>query len=435
MRHPVVPATLALSVTAITSLTLPGVALAATANSVRFQLDFENNCFTTEPVEPTDINIGGNGLSISITDLVVTLNPNVIPPDSALCEQYREEEGPADEVASDITPDEAPAQNTLLVQQSTDQIRNVSQHLRSQRYQAQDGANITYSPLDGYIGGAAGDTVQLGRLSVFINGSRVDGSQDNTAFEVGYDLETDHYTLGADYRFSDDFIAGFAYGSSDTTLEYLEAQDQTENDTDHYILYGNWYRDNFSVDTVLGFARGEIDTLRDILGNNAIGNTDSDLTYFSIAGSYDIVSGGLTYGPLASFDYVDGTIDSYSETNGGGWEAAFDEQDVKSQIFALGGDVAYAASFRWGVLIPHARAEWRTELEDDRDLIVGRFVVDPASSFSITPDELDSSWYLLSAGVSAQFPHGIAVLLNYEEMLEYDDTDLSTATLGVRWEM
>ncbi|HEX4938073.1 MAG TPA: autotransporter outer membrane beta-barrel domain-containing protein, partial [Candidatus Kapabacteria bacterium] len=230
-------------------------------------------------------------------------------------------------------------------------------------------------------------------------------------------------------------IAGFAFGNSDTTLEYSEAQNQTDNDTDHYIVYASWYRDNFAVDYIVGYAKGEFDTQRKILDSNAVGNTDNELSYLNIAGSYDFVSGGLTYGPFASYDYLDGTIDNFEETNGGGWEAAFDDQDVKSQIYAVGGHASYAMSYGWGVLVPHARAEWRNELEDERDLIVGRFVQDPVSSFAITPDEPDGDWYQVSAGVSAQFAHGIAAFLDYEEVLEYEDTDLSIVTLGARWEM
>ena len=58
-----------------------------------------------------------------------------------------------------------------------------------------------------------------------------------------------------------------------------------------------------------------------------------------------------------------------------------------------------------------------------------------ASSFTITADKPDSDWYQLSAGVSAQFAHGIAAFLDYEEVIEYDNTDLGIVTLGARWEM
>lgn len=338
-------------------------------------------------------------------------------------------------LAAALTPDEIPALYTSLVQLSSNQIRNVTQHLRGRRQSEQTGETaIARNSMRSYYGGNAGDSVGS-RFSLFVDGARVDGDQQQTRREVGYDLETDHLTVGVDYRISNELIAGFAYGNSDTTLRYSEANNQTRNDSDHYILYSSWYRDNFAVDLVLGHASGEFDTRRNLFGGNAIGRTDNRLTYVSIAGSYDFVSDGFTWGSFASFDYLDGEIDAFQERGDSGWEVAFAQQDVKSRIYTMGVHANQVFGFSWGVLIPHARVEWRTELENERDLIVGRFLQDVDSSFSLTADDPDRNWAQLSAGVSAQFPHGIAAFIDYEEVLKYADTDLRTLTLGVRWEL
>ena len=339
-------------------------------------------------------------------------------------------------LAASLTPDEMPALYTSLVQLSANQIRNVSQHLRGRRSRQQvEEATVTaHNGMRSYYGGNAGDELS-GRFSLFVDGARVEGDQDQTTREVGYDLETDHLTVGVDYRISDALIAGFAYGNSDTSLRYSEAENHTDNKTDHYILYASWYRDNFAVDTLLAPASGEFDTHRNVLGSTALGNTDNQLTYFSLAGSYDFVSGGVTWGSFASFDYLDGEIDAFQEQGNGGWEVAFAGQDVKSQIYAMGVHANKAISFGWGVLVPHVRGEWRTELEDEQDLIVGRFVQDPASSFTLASDDPDDNWFQASAGVSAQFAHGIAVFADYEEVLEYEETTLRSVTLGLRWEL
>ncbi|MEZ5506482.1 MAG: autotransporter outer membrane beta-barrel domain-containing protein [Gammaproteobacteria bacterium] len=422
-------------------------AQAATDSATGLLQDLEQACITSNP----DSGLGNDFPveEVSARPLMLARSLSASP-DSTLCENVNSELSDIDEMngndpaalsaaraafAAEITPDEVPAMYTSLVQLSADQIRNVSHHLRGRR-QANSGDSAdtaAINGLNGYIGGTAGE--QPGRFSVFVDGAKVDGNQDQTAFEVGYDLETDHFTVGVDYRISADLIAGFAYGKSDTTLEYSEAQNQTDNTTDHYIVYSSWYRDNFAVDTLIAHATGEFDTERAVVGTTALGSTDNKITYASLAGSYDFVDGALTYGTFASFDYLEGEIDAFEESNGGGWAVAFAKQDVKSQIYAMGGHANYAISFGWGVLIPHVRAEWRTELEDDRDFVVGRFVEDPTSSFTLGTDDPDSNWYQASAGVSAQLPHGIALFVDYEEIFEYDDTDLSSVTAGVRWEL
>lgn len=425
--------------------------IAATSNASQLLQDFETACEYSldtgdNGFDPGDQIFAGVAaqplMARSVTAspgsaFCITLNSEIDAVDRANGNDEVARLAARADLAAAITPDEVPALYTSLVHLSADQIRNISHQLRGRRYAGNETSADTayHSALQGYVGGSAGDDAPQSRFSVFVDGAQSDGTQDQTDLEVGYDLDTDHFTVGVDYRISADTIAGFAYGQSDTTLEYSEAQNQTDNTTDHYILYSSWYRDNFAVDTLMAYAEGEFDTRRAVLGSNATGNTDNKITYLSIAGSYDFVDGALTYGTFASFDWLDGEIDAFEETNGGGWEVAFAKQDVKSQIYAMGIQGNYVFSFGWGVLIPHARVEWRTELEDDRDLIVGRFVQDPTSSFTLTPDDPDSNWYQASAGVSAQLPHGIAVFADYEEVLEYNDTDLSTVTVGLRWEM
>lgn len=337
-----------------------------------------------------------------------------------------------------VTPDEAPAQYTSLVQISSSQISNIKNHLSGKRQQQNSASETTaalHPELGNYYGKAAGNELfSSGRLSVFFSGATVDGNQDDTNYEVGYDLATDHYTLGVDLQINSEWLVGLAYGDTSTELEYSLFNDRTDNDTDHVLLYSSWYRKNFAVDTTLGYASGEFKTLRHLPDADATGVADNKMAYLSISGSYDFNQGGWSYGPLSGIDYLKGEIDAFEEQGNSIWNAAFDSQDVKSMIFTMGAQTAFAQSFSWGVVVPHAKVLWRYELEDDRDLIVGRFAIDPASDFAITPDDPDTSWYEVSVGLSAVMPHGISAFINYEEVLSYDDTDLSTISAGARLE-
>lgn len=338
-----------------------------------------------------------------------------------------------------VTPDEEPALYTSLIQISGDQVTNVSNHLVSMRRQQNadnSSSSTALNSLNDYYGGTAGgEFFSLGRISAFFSGSKVDGDQSNTDYEIGYDLTTDHYTLGVDVQLNPEWLVGFAYGTTETELEYnSDFNDRTDNDSDHYILYASWYRKNFALDMTLGYASGEFETQRQLPDAIAYGTTDNDMIYLSISGAYDFSQGGWTYGPLAKLDYLDGQIDAFAEEGASSWKAEFDDQDVKSNIFTMGGQVSYAQSFNWGVIVPYAHGVWLYELEDDRDLIVGRFSVNPSDDFSIIPDEPDTSWYEVSAGVSAVFPHGISAFISYEEILSYEDTDLTTISAGARLE-
>ncbi|MFV1873517.1 MAG: autotransporter outer membrane beta-barrel domain-containing protein [Oleiphilus sp.] len=129
-------------------------------------------------------------------------------------------------------------------------------------------------------------------------------------------------------------------------------------------------------------------------------------------------------------------MDGYQETNGGGFEVAFNDQDISSQLLTLGGQAQYALSYSWGVLMPSARFEIKNEFNDSQDAISGRFVFDATNtSFSITADDIDNLWYVFGTGVSAVFPHGLSAYVDFETTEGLNNIDLYTYSYGGRWEM
>jgi len=204
------------------------------------------------------------------------------------------------------------------------------------------------------------------------------------------------------------------------------------------IIYGTWYKEAFNVDVLIGSAKGEIETKRQVtissVSTSIGGETDTQQTFFSIASGYNFNNNALSYGPYASFDYITGEIDAYEESGTVGVEVSFDEQDIDSKVFTMGGQVSYAISTNWGVVVPHARAEWKKELDDDRDIITGQFAGIAGSEFSIEADDFDDNWFHAAVGVSATFRHGLSAYIDYDTIVAYDDTSLSTLSYGGRWE-
>jgi len=275
----------------------------------------------------------------------------------------------------------------------------------------------------------------------FINGSITLGDKDSNSSERGYELDSDNYTLGMDYRYSDKLVIGAAYGYSASSIEFDSTGDDMDNSINNLFLYGSFYDDNYFLSTTFGYAFGEIDTSRRIvipgtLDTLAKGNTDTDQFILQFNAGYDMSQGALSYGPYAKLDIIEGEIDSYTETNGGGFEVIFDDQSISSQLFTIGGQAQYALSYTWGVLLPNSRFEIKNEFNDSRSAINGRFALDPTNSnFSITADKIDSFWYVFGAGLSAVFPHGFSAYVDMETVQGLDNLSLYTYSYGGRWEL
>ena len=301
-------------------------------------------------------------------------------------------------------------------------------------------------------GGAAGsDSIfDSGRLGVFINGNISLGDKDRTANEEGFEFQTTGITLGADYRFTDQLVLGAAVGyiKNDTDLD----ADGGQLDADGYSLslYGTFFQDSgLYADGMVSFGRNDYDQQRNIrydIGSVSVDQTaasdfDGDQWSASFGGGYSFSRGALAFGPTARLEYVNAKVDAFEETmsnpiaNGGGWATRIENQEMDSFNLQLGGDLSYAVSQSWGVLLPQIHMEWVHEFKDDAHNVDGHFLLDPSSTaFSLNTDSPDSDYFNVRLGVSAQFAQGRSAYIYYRKLIGYQDLDMDSFSAGVRLE-
>lgn len=377
----------------------------------------------------------------------------------------------AGEALAQITTDQATA--SVEVSQTTmqGQLRNLGSRISALRHGATglstrglslniDGQLVPAGELaDGFLqdlsgarGGAAGGdtTFDFGRLGVFVNGQVTQGDRDRTDNVAGFEFDTISITAGADYRFTDQVVAGAAlgYSSSDTDLDGNGGG--VESDGYSISIYGTYFEaSGLYLDGSLTYGSNSFDQKRNIrytIGTVTVDQTakadfDGDQWSASVGGGYNFSRGPLSFGPTARLEYVKTEVDGFSEkmsaptANGGGWATEIESQDFTSLTTRLGGEVAYAVSTGWGVLLPNAQIEWVHEFEDSGSDVVGRYLQDTSgTAFSFAADDVDRNYYNLSLGVSAQFADGQSAYLYYRKLFGYDDYDADTFGGGVRLE-
>jgi outer membrane autotransporter protein len=301
-------------------------------------------------------------------------------------------------------------------------------------------------------GGAASSDgpLDFGRLGVFINGSIASGDRDETTNSAGYDIDTVSVTLGADYRFTDSFVAGAAVGYTSGDTDIDSNGGNLDSDGYNFSLYGTYFQDSgLYVDGVLTYGSSDYDQRRNIrytLGSTVIdqearASFDGSEWSASIGGGYQMSRGALTFGPTARIEYIKTDVDGYDETmsnptgNGGGWATHINSQDLKSFTSKLGGEVSYAVSTSWGVLLPSAQVEWVHEFEDNAGNVSGFYLQDTSqTAFSLATDDLDQNYYNLTLGVSAQFAEGRTGYISFRKLFGYDDLDVHSVNAGLRME-
>lgn len=309
-------------------------------------------------------------------------------------------------------------------------------------------------------GGAGDDTNSLlgGKLGVFINGNIGTGEKDATEREDGFDFDIWAITIGADYRLTDNIVLGgaFTFNDLDTDFDTTPTVSGGDVEADGWNLtfYGTHYGDSYYVDGLVGFGQSDYDLSRRILYqpgpnpgpeviNDPLGlnprdrtakaDTDSDEFAISVGGGYSLSGGAFSYGPFVRLDYVTLDIDGYEEKGAQGLNLKVEDQDIDSFQSVLGGEVSYALSTDFGVLVPQGRLGWVHEFADDDRRIKATYVNDP-NQFQLVAetDAPDRDYGTLLLGLSGVFQGGAQAFLAYETVLGLRDVEEHLFTIGGR---
>jgi len=362
-----------------------------------------------------------------------------------------------------IAGEEILAQGTTGTRIINTQIRNIGSRLSALRAGARgisaQGLAMNFSsgtlPAGMFFnsrgGGASADDADTGgaalladsRLGLFINGRVNFGEQDTSLNEAGFDFDTYGITAGADYRFRNNFVLGASVGYADSTVDFNFDGGDLETTGWNYSLYGTYYTGGFYVDFRAGGGNADFDTSRILsfedarggVDTVALGKTDGDQTLGSISAGYNFEKNGWVIAPYVGYDYMKTDISAYDETEGAGWELSFNEQEIKSAVVTGGVRVAYNATTGFGVFVPHIRAAFQRELEDDPRTATVRFANDPFDTeFGFTSEVADTDYVRLGAGFSMVFQNGISGFVDYESIQGFSNLTSSTVTAGLRIE-
>ncbi|HRD65267.1 MAG TPA: Ig-like domain-containing protein [Candidatus Competibacter sp.] len=301
-------------------------------------------------------------------------------------------------------------------------------------------------------GGPSADVdTNLGALGIFASGTFNFGNRDGTENQTGFDFKTREVTLGADYRFTGQFVLGtaFSYTAVDTDMDsnggYL--------DTRGYglTLYGTYYpSDRFYVEGMVSYGWNDYDQRRNVAYRvqNAAVNQSFDSSYngqqffADLGAGYEFARGNLSFGPEVRLSYLDMRLDSFQERTGDGnpgsaWAVAIEEQDLQSLVSSVGGRASYLIDRPWGILQPQVEFSWLHEFEDDSRFVRGRFVegaVVPDNLFQLVTDPVDKDYFRLGLGLSARFNRGPAALLQYRTLFGYRNLEDHAISAELRWD-
>jgi uncharacterized protein with beta-barrel porin domain len=298
--------------------------------------------------------------------------------------------------------------------------------------------------------GAGADNALLeNRFGIFFTGDISTGSKNKTNIESRLDFDTYGITLGADYRFTNQFIFGGAFGYIDTNTTLSNATGNLDTTGYSVSLYGtSYWKKQYFFDFSLSYGSNRFEQhrmvqyeLEDMESVSQDMKSDYDGKMFSLflGSGYDFQYGPWTFGPRTDLEYIRSDVDSFSErasdsnASGGGWSSRIDSTDQKWLTINFGGKLAYAQSTSWGVLVPYTRLDWLHEFKDDAQVINAYFSGDPSgNAIRIETDNPDRDYLRLRMGASAQFRQGVTLFFDYGTLMAHSNWSSNTYNLGLR---
>jgi outer membrane lipase/esterase len=391
----------------------------------------------------------GNISNVSGAILAVCPNSVALPDLQTRCNAVVGAGLPSD-IMTQVTSEQTAAQKSAALEMNNMQLNTLSNRIAGLRSGSQSGGlNISGLFLDEAgmpfsSSKMAASSDSFDRLGIFVNGHIGFGDRVTTSNEAGYNLDNHGATIGLDYRFTDNFLMGAAFGYDNSVSRYVNNLGKLEADSYTGAIYASFFTDNgFFVDGVFSGSYQDYQSSRHIeytvsesINTNALGDNTGDAFNVSMNTGYNFNLKGLTITPHVRVDYTTHQVDALNERGGLGWELHVNEQDFDSLQTAAGVQLSYAWSIPWGVIVPTVSADYIHEFKNDQRNITARFIQDTSNTnFLIATDTPDRDYIIMNAGLSAQFTHGISAFVSYDTVQAHSFVSNHNFTGGVRVEL
>jgi len=343
------------------------------------------------------------------------------------------------------------------------QTSGLSARLSTLRMEANLLTNTTYNTYaltDQTTGGGAGDSDSFSRWSGFLNYTQGSGTKAPTGLEDAFDVDSSEITAGVDYRIDNNWVAGVVVGYSNQSLDFDSNKSIVDGgvDSDGYSLlpFILFQDDHFYMSFSGGYQALTFDTIRSIhygygiLDADNSSSTDSTNTTFASELGYSFLAGGWTIEPYYKNNYVNTSIDAFTEKDlsDEALNLAVDEQKFSSMTHALGLKLQYVFSTGFGVIVPFASYQANNERHTGNTAIAARFANASSSdaTFAMSTDKSDENYTVASLGVSSVIrgsrqttadsaaSGGVQVFVSYRTLRNLDNYDFDSYALGVRYE-
>ncbi|PBI77762.1 hypothetical protein A9993_23110 [Rahnella victoriana] len=229
-------------------------------------------------------------------------------------------------------------------------------------------------------------------------------------------------STGADYQFTPTFTAGMGMGFGRDVSDIGDNGSRSNGRSLSSALYGSYHPGSFFIDGLLGYSRLDYDSRRYVteMDHFARGDRGGNQVFGAVTSGYDYRLPALLVSPYGRLQLSRTRLDSYTESNAGGYDLAYASQTLNDVTGALGVRTQYALPLTWSTLRWQSRVEY-TQAFSDRGR--ARLGYADAGNDSFSADVYGDSQENLVFGLGLDFllPHDMTPGIAYQGTLGLDE--------------
>ena len=282
-------------------------------------------------------------------------------------------------------------------------------------------------------GVSAGDEAARNHVWLRALGSSAERDEDDVL--GGYDMDTSGFALGGGRFIAPELEVGGALAIADTEVEGSGEASGTDVDIDStfisaYATYepGPWY-----LDGQFSFGDHEYDQLRGVPGEDEIAEADYDGDQWVLASEFgytlDLDQYKVT--PHAGLEHSSLSLDSYEESEAGGFGLDVDSQSLDTSRATLGARASRDFQLNGSTVDIRASAAWQRDFGDLEQDVTARFLTG-GPAFETEGLDVDEDAAVLGLGSTYTTGFGAEVALDYQAELRGNYSS-QRVTLDAGW--
>ena len=302
------------------------------------------------------------------------------------------------------------------------------------------GAPAPATNQDRFLGGAPGPRgVRSKKIAppsndqwgMFLTGSGEFTRVGSTTNASGYNFTTGGVTAGLDYRVNGNFAVGLSLGYANTTAS-LANGGSLDVDGGRLGLYATYFEENFHMDASVTGGLNSYRTRR-VTPNNTIATASPNGAEINvkIGAGYDWKFGGLTVGPVISYQYTNMQLDGFTEA-GAFAPLTVAGRSEESSRTSLGVRAYYDGRIGSKVFRPEVRLAWQHEFGATGYSLTSSFATLGGSPFIVSGTTIGRDSLLASAGFVIMWNDRLSTFVYYDGQFGSQNFDSHNVSAGMR---